>query len=101
MSEEFYDKEIAPTLLELGRKCEARGIAFLAAVEYKRGEIARTSTLPVDSGLAMQMLLCCAVAGTNIDSYFIALVRFCREYNIDTSQSMVMRLLTGPEGPKI
>ena len=35
MSEKWYDEEVAPVLLDLSRKCEARGISMIAVVEYE------------------------------------------------------------------
>lgn len=32
--EAYYDEEIAPVLLEIAHKCQARGIPFLALVQY-------------------------------------------------------------------
>lgn len=39
---EFFLKEIAPALSDLGRKCQKAGLSFLAAVEWDRnaGEFA-------------------------------------------------------------
>ena len=35
MSEQFYDDEIAPVLMELAQKCEARGMSFLADLRIR------------------------------------------------------------------
>lgn len=33
-NEDFYDKEIAPALLDLANKCAERGMHFVAQIEY-------------------------------------------------------------------
>jgi hypothetical protein len=44
-AERFYDEEIAPALLEIGRKCEERGMSVVFLVEYEPGEIGETRRL--------------------------------------------------------
>ena len=93
MSEQLYDEEIAPVLLELSRKCEARGVSFIAVVEYERGARGRTSTISDGAGLEMRMLDFCARTAPNIDGYVISLIRYCREHGIATDSSIVMNRL--------
>ena len=92
-NEEFYDAEIAPVLLELSKKLEDRGMPFLAAVEYEKGERGITKIIPEDAGLAMIMLGHCAKTAENIDGYVLGLIKYCRENNIDTDASMVLSKL--------
>ena len=33
-NEDFYDKEVAPKLMELGTLCQERGMSFACFVEY-------------------------------------------------------------------
>jgi hypothetical protein len=88
--EQWYDKEIAPTLLDLSKKCEARGISLVAVVEYAPGERGRTSTISDGAGLEMRMLDFCARAGSNVDAYILALIRYCRRNKIPTDSSIVL-----------
>lgn len=37
MKEKFYDEEIAPTLLELGKKCQEAGITLVWVTELMMG----------------------------------------------------------------
>jgi hypothetical protein len=90
VSEEFYDKEIAPKLAELANLCGERGMAFVAVVEYAHGERGRTERIPEGSGLAMTMLAHCAKMGENIDGYVIGLYRYAKAKGIDMSRSIVM-----------
>ena len=88
--EQWYDEEIAPVLLEASRKCEARGISFLAVVEYELGHRERTESIAKDAGLEMRMLDFCARAGTNVDAFIIALIRYCRKHGIPIDSSIVL-----------
>lgn len=100
MSEEFYDQEIAPKLKELAYACGARGLSFLAVVEYAPGECAQTRLLRADAGLQMAMLSMCAHHGVNVDGYMMNLIRHLRSNSIDWSQSMVLRQLAGAPAGK-
>ena len=91
--EAWYDTEIAPKLAELAKLCNARGMSFLAQVEYQPGDRAGTYFLTEDAGLAMQMAYICARTAPNVDSYFINLMRHCQSKGIDTSACMVMKRL--------
>ena len=98
MSEQWYDAEIAPILLNLANKCGDRGMAFVSVVEYELGRRSSTVRLPDGSGLAMIMLNHCAKTGENIDAYVIALSRYAISHGIDTKSSIVMsRLLDTPK----
>lgn len=100
MSEEFYDQEIAPKLKELAETCGARGLSFLAVVEYAPEECATTRLLRADAGLKMAMLSMCAHHGVNVDGYMINLIRHLRSNGIDWGQSMVLRQLAGTSAGK-
>lgn len=89
-NEEWYDKEIAPILLELANKCGDRGMAFVSVVEYEAGKRSQTTRLPDGSGLAMVMLNHCAKMGENVDGYVLGLKRYCDINGIDTGSSIVM-----------
>jgi hypothetical protein len=91
-NEEWYDREIAPKLLELCNACADRGMAFLSAVEFAPGKLAQTYRVTPAAGLEYVMLQYCARTVPNLDSYVIGLIRYCREKGIDTSASMVMNL---------
>jgi len=93
MSEEFYDEEIAPKLMEIGERCRAKGIPFMAIVEYAPGMIATTQLPTKDECIEMVMIRHCAKTAPNIDGYIIGLSRWANEKNIDTSGSMVMNQL--------
>lgn len=95
MSEQFYDTEIAPKLLELCEACKARGIPFSATVEYEPDQLAETRFLPSDAGLAMSMIAILNHNQANVDGFVINLLRHCRRNGIDWSGSMVLTKIGG------
>lgn len=99
-TEDFYDKEIAPALMDLANKCAERGLHFLAQVEYDPGCFGLTRKFSDNPHLAMVMLEICARARHNIDSYLIALLRHADEHGIDISQSIFLRQYEGREAKK-
>lgn len=93
-TEAWYDAEIAPELLRLGKACETRGLSFIAVVEYAPGLRGETSALSKEASLEMVMLRHCARTVPNIDSYVLGLARYAKENGISTDASIVMRALT-------
>jgi len=89
-TEEWYDAEIAPRLKELADKCGAKGLAFVAVVEYAPGERGETFVLPEGTGLAMIMLQHCAKMGANIDGFIMGLKEYAAEKGIDTGASIYL-----------
>ena len=89
-NEQWYDKEIAPSLMELAARCKERGMSLVAVVEYEHGERGATYQLTEGAGLAMRMLRMCGQAGDNVDAYMIGLTRYCADKGIDTSASIFM-----------
>lgn len=98
--EDFYDNEIAPMLLEVSKRCEAMEVSFIAVAEYEHGKRGRTATISSDAGLEMRMLDLCARAGSNIDAYIIALIRYCRRNNIPVDSSIVMNRMGASDQQK-
>lgn len=93
MNEDVYDKEIAPKLLEIAKRCKAEGIPFLAVVEYTLGKIGKTELQTNNECVEMVMIRHCAKTAPNIDGYIIGLSRYAKENNIDTSGSIIMNQL--------
>ena len=90
-TEKFYDDEIAPELKKLMEKANAKGLSFIAVVEYSPGERGRTTGIAPDAGIEMLMLNACARAGNNIDGFVLGMAKYCAENGIDTSQSIVLK----------
>lgn len=91
--EAWYDAEIAPALAALAQRCNERGMAFVAVVEYQPGDHAGTYMVGEDAGLAMHMVSLCSRTAPNVDSYVMNLKRYCKAQGIDTGGSFAMRAL--------
>lgn len=89
--EAWYDAEIAPALADLAKRCNERGMSFVAVVEYQPGDRGCTYMLTEDAGLAMQMVGLCSRTAPNVDSYVISLRRYCKAQGIEVGASFVMR----------
>lgn len=100
MSEQWYDEEIAPKLVELCKACKDRGLSFFAMVEYAHGDRAETRWIAPNAGLPMYMAPMLAHHGDNVDGFVINLIRHCRKMGIDWSSSMVLRQLGGEYSEK-
>lgn len=87
--EEFYDNEIAPALLEIGRKCEANGISLIAMAEWAAGEYGRTATISTEASFVIRMAHCAMQANGNVDSLIFAIQKYARE-NGHTSICLAM-----------
>ena len=83
--EAFYDAEVAPVLLDLGKKCQVRGMAFFALVDWSgEGNVGRTLSLPVKSPAIIRyaeaLARCdCGNGAVNIDSFMFAIMKEARE----------------------
>jgi hypothetical protein len=100
--EKFYDEEIAPALSDLARKCEERGIGFLAMVGYDdAGSVGRTVTLPENVPFMLRLAdtlgrCWCEGGAVNVDGFMIALMRHAREHG---HSSAVLAQLGVPTTP--
>jgi hypothetical protein len=88
--EQFYDREIAPALLELGRKCQAKGLSMAAEVEWAPGEGGTTATLAASAGFGIRMAHLAMQARGNVDSLILALMKYGKEHG---HSSVGLRLL--------
>jgi len=89
-NEEWYDAEIAPALAALANRCQERGMAFVAAVEYAPGEHGGTYLVGENAGLGMQMIRMCSMTAPNVDSYIINVKKYCGRKGIPTDSSIFM-----------
>ena len=92
-TEEIYDNEIAPKLLEVAEFCKTLKISFLAVVEWSPGKIGITDVQTPEECLSMMMVHHCVKTVPNIDGYCIGLNRYAKENDIDVSNSIIMSLL--------
>ena len=81
MDEEvYYDADIAPLLMDIATKCEAKGIPFLAMVEYATGKCSRTEFLPKSACMSQRMATWAARAEANVDLLMFAIQKHAREH---------------------
>jgi hypothetical protein len=78
--EAFYDREIAPVLLELGRKCQDNGLSLVAVVEWAPGDTGRTANICEGAGIGLRMTHMAAQAAGNADALIMALMKHGREH---------------------
>lgn len=97
MSEQVYDEQIAPKLLEVRKLCEQHGLPLVAQVEYAPGDFGMTKFLPEQSNLAMLLMNSAAMCKNNVDSLFIAIERHAREHG---HSSVYLHRLGIPLQPK-
>lgn len=81
-NEAWYDAEIAPVLLELSRKCQARkGVNFLAHVEYAKGDVGQTRWYdPESASISTHMAFWASASHGNIDKFLVAAMRYAKKH---------------------
>jgi hypothetical protein len=94
-NEKFYDEEIAPLLLEVGKKCKERGLSFTAAVEYAPNQVAGTSIISEGAGIEIQLVHQAVKAQGNVDALFMAIQRYAKVHGHNSVYlAMLERLST-------
>lgn len=92
-NEDWYDREIAPALAALARRCGDRGIGMLAVVEFQPGQRGGTYLTTPNDTVGQQMIRICMQAAPNLDAFLLAFSRHCRKHGVDTSESVVLRAI--------
>lgn len=91
--EDFYDREIAPALLELANKCAENGLSFAAMVEWEPGETGRTMKVRDDAGIGIKMALWAMQAVGNADRLIWAMQKHGKEHG---HNSICLAVLASP-----
>lgn len=78
-AEAFYDEEVAPVLLELGRRCEERGLNFLAYVQYGPEAVGKTEVAPVTMSPQFKMASLAARSYGNADVLLPNIIAWAEE----------------------
>lgn len=78
--EDFYDREVAPVLLELARKCEGSGMSFLAMVEWAPDETGQTMSVRDNASIALRMALWAMQAKGNADALITQMQKHGKEH---------------------
>lgn len=77
--EAFYDAEIAPALLDIGKRCNEAGLSFLAVAEWAPGESGRTRQFTEPFGLPIEIADAAMRAGNNIDAFLMYIMKLGKE----------------------
>jgi hypothetical protein len=91
--EQFYDREIAPVLLDLARRCQNNGLSIAAMVEWAPGETGRTPALAAGSGVGIRVAELAMQARGNVDSLLLALMKYGKKHG---HNSVFLHLLERP-----
>lgn len=94
--EDFYDKEVAPKLLELGKLCEQRGMSFVCFVEYLPEHFAETACVKAKASFAFRLILWAGRCRGNIDSLMIAVQRWAQKYGHSSAILNILKVPTSP-----
>lgn len=78
--EELYDREIAPLLREVARKCEEGGLSIVAMVEWSPGNNGRTMSIREGAGIELSMVRWAGDAQGNADALIFALQKHGRKH---------------------
>ncbi len=78
--EDFYDREIAPALMELAGKCQSNGLSMVAMAEWAPEGSGRTAALVENSSFAIRMAEVAIKSRGNVDSLIMALMKYAGEH---------------------
>jgi hypothetical protein len=94
--EAFYDAEVAPALLTIGKKCQDNGLSFIAVAEWAPGETGRTGCLAEGAGVGIRITELAAQAAGNVDSLILALMKYGREHGHNSMCLHQLGVVTHP-----
>lgn len=95
--EEFYDREIAPALLELAKKCESRGVPFVALCQYSEADSSYTAYVPEGAGPVTRLTHYAAQCHGNVDLLFESIRRDAEVHGHDSAiLELLLRLKKQP-----
>ena len=95
-NEEWYDAEIAPELMRLGKLCEARGMSFLCQVEYAPGETSETKAVVAGYGIKTAIAWMGMECHGNVDSLWWAIKRYAAKYGHSSAELHLAGVPTKP-----
>lgn len=75
-NEQIYDAEIAPKLMEIGKRCQELGFPFVASVEYEYGCTGRTKVRPGASHFKQRLIHWAVNCNGNVDSLIMAIDKY-------------------------
>jgi hypothetical protein len=78
--EELYDKEIAPVLMEINRKCKENGMSFFSAVQLDDEIMGRTLYFQENASLSIKLADIAIQTAGNIDSLWMWVQKYARKH---------------------
>jgi len=96
MSEEFYDKEIAPELMRLAKICEDRGMSFLCQVEFERDATAETKAVCLGAGVKTHIARMGMECRGNVDSLIWGIKRYAAKHGHQSAELHLAGIPTTP-----
>jgi hypothetical protein len=95
--EDFYDREVAPVLMDLAKKCQDNGLSIAAMVEWEPGETGRTAALSADASFGIRMVEAAMQARGNVDSLIFAIQKYAAEHG---HSSICLKMLEDRPGDR-
>lgn len=95
--EAFYDKEIAPLLMEISNECEAKGMSLVCLVEWSPDGRGKTTTVREGASVPFLMAELMARPGMTIDDFVLAMSKFVQEHNLEHSSIILDRMGIAPK----
>jgi hypothetical protein len=95
-AEEFYDKQLAPPLMDLAERCKGRNVPFLAYVEYAPGERGLTRVICDNPSIETLMVFWAMEARGNIDAFMMAVQRHAMKYGHSSAVLSILKVPTSP-----
>lgn len=95
--EAFYDREIAPKLLEVAKLCEVHEMSLVANVEWAPGKGGLTITETSSASVAQHLVRMAARCNGNVDALLMGIVAHARKHG---HASVYLRTLGVPTKPE-
>ena len=77
--EQFYDENIAPKLLDLGKLCEEHGLSICCTVEWSPEDRGHTIAFSENASTAMKIIKAAALCKGNVDAMFTAIIKLAKQ----------------------
>jgi hypothetical protein len=91
--EDFYDREVAPVLMDIAKKCQDNGLSITAMVEWDHGETGRTAALTAEAGFGIRMAQAAMQSVGNVDSLIGAIMGYAKDHG---HSSVYLKMLGVP-----
>lgn len=100
-NEEWFDAEIAPELMRLGKLCEARGMSFLCQVEYAPGETSETKAIVAGHGIKTVIARMGMECHGNVDSLIWGIKLYAKKFGHQSAELYQMGIPPTPSSGEV